>query len=388
MHHSQRGAALVAKPDPRPSPKPDPRPSPKPDPRPSPKPEQVRQWSLRQGACLQVVKAGTAVLSIALLPPPPPAGTAAAGTAAAGAPPPAGPQLLMGCHDGTVRLWEVGCRKTSKALATLRYQHDSYVGSLQLSADGTRLLTCGRSGQLQLWRRHEKEREKFVAAPELLPRTAAGEVAPGVACAWRLDLLSRGLLAVSAAGGVHFWAWGARAPLRLRPDALACQLLDQPAESFVAESCAAAPCAAEGDAPQGGEAAARATLVFAGLRRGGARGEAGGAAFCLELHRCVGLPLPSTPTGDAAAGGGDAARQGEGGGGGGEAAVAAWEGEARMAAWHGLAIEMGVTPDDELRQQLLKMTRVAEATGQPLGGETVRNFLRRRKQNGGRGERR
>ena len=366
MHHSQCGAALVAKPDPRPRPKP--------DPRPSHKPEQVRQWSLRQGACLQVVKAGTAVLSIALLPPPPPAGTAAAG-----APPPAGPQLLMGCHDGTVRLWEVGCRKASKALATLRYQHDSYVGSLQLSADGTRLLTCGRSGQLQLWRRHEREKEKFVAAPELLPRTAAGEVAPAVACAWRLDLLSRGLLAVSAAGGVDLWAWGARAPLRLRPDALACQLLDQPAESFVAESCAAPPCAAEGDAPQGGEAAARATLVFAGLRRGGAGGEAGGAAFCLELHRCVGLPLPSTPTGDAVAGGGDAARQGEGGGGG-EAAVAAWEWEACMAAWHGLAIEMGVTPDDELRQQLLKMTRVAEATGQPLGGETVRNFLRRRKE--------
>jgi len=329
---------------------------------------------LRQGACLQVVKAGTAVLSIALLPPPPPAGTAASG-----APPPAGPQLLMGCHDGTVRLWEVGCRKASKALATLRYQHDSYVGSLQLSADGTRLLTCGRSGQLQLWRRHEREKEKFVAAPELLPRTAAGEVAPAVACAWRLDLLSCGLLAVSAAGGVDLWPWGARAPLRLRPDALACQLLDQPAESFVAESCAAPPCAAEGDAPQGGEAAARATLVFAGLRRGGAGGEAGGAAFCLELHRCVGLPLPSTPTGDAAAGGGDAARQGEGGGGG-EAAAAAWEWEACMAAWHGLAIEMGITPDDELRQQLLKMTRVAEATGQPLGGETVRNFLRRRKE--------
>ena len=50
-----------------------------------------------------------------------------------------------------------------------------------------------------------------------------------------------------------------------------------------------------------------------------------------------------------------------------------------MVAWHGLAIEMGVTPDDELREQLLKMTRVAEATGRPLGEETVRNFLRRLK---------
>ena len=347
----------------------------------------MRQWSLRQGTCLQVVKAGTAVLAVALLPPPPPPSP---GTGAAASSPPAGPQLLMGCHDGTVRLWEVGCRKASKALSTLRYQHDSYVGSLQLSTDGARLLTCGRSGQLQLWRRHEKE--KFVAAPELLPRTAAGEVAPGVAGAWRLDLLSRGLLAVSAAGGVDFWTWGARAAVRLRPDALACQLLDQPAESFVAESFVAGTCVAEGAvhappasevAAPGSEAAARATLVFAGLRRGGAGGEAGGAAFCLELHRCVGLPLPpllpSAPGGDAAAvGGNEAAREGEGGCGG-EAAVAAWEWEACMVAWHGLAIEMGVTPDDELREQLLKMTRVAEATGRPLGEETVRNFLRRLK---------
>ena len=358
----------------------------------------MRQWSLRQGACLQVVKAGTAVLAVALLPPPPPPPPPSPGTAAAAASsPPAGPQLLMGCHDGTVRLWEVGCRKASKALSTLRYQHDSYVGSLQLSADGTRLLTCGRSGQLQLWRRHEKD--KFVAAPELLPRTAAGEVAPGVAGAWRLDLLSRGLLAVSAAGGVDFWAWGARAAVRLRPDALACQLLHPaPAESFVADVSIAAPCVAEGaaegavhappgeedDAAAGCEVAARATLVFAGLRRGGAGGEAGGAAFCLELHRCVGLPLPPllprAPGGDAAAVGDNEAREGEGGCGGEAAAVAAWEWEACMVAWHGLAIEMDVLPDDELRQQLLKMTRVAEATGRPLGEETVRNFLRRRKE--------
>ena len=352
-----------------------------PNPNPNPNPDQVRQWSLRQGTCLQVVKAGTAVLAVALLPPPPPPPP---GTVAASSSPPAGPQLLMGCHDGTVRLWDVGCKKASKALSTLRYQHTSYVGSLQLSADGTMLLTCDRSGQLQLWRRHAKD--KFVAAPELLPRTAAGEVVPGVASAWRLDLLSRGLLAVSAAGGVAFWAWGSRAAVVLRPDALACQLLDQPAESFVEESCVAEPCVSEGavHAPPGGEAAAlgggaaaHATLVFAGLRRGGAGGEAGGAAFCLELHRCVGLPLPS---GDAAAaGGGDAAaREGEGGCGG-EAAVAACEWEACIVAWHGLAIEMEVPPDDELRQQLLKMTRVAEATGRPLGEETVRNFLRRRK---------
>ena len=66
----------------------------------------VRQWSLREGACLQVVKAGTAVLAVALLPPPPPSdGAAAVAT---------GPQLLMGCHDGTVRLWEPTCRKASR----------------------------------------------------------------------------------------------------------------------------------------------------------------------------------------------------------------------------------------------------------------------------------
>jgi len=289
----------------------------------------------------------------------------------------------MGCHDGTVRVWEPGCRKASKALRTLRFQHDSYVGSLQLNVDGTRLLTCGRSGQLQLWRRHD--REKWAPHPEELPRTAAGAVAPGVAGAWRLDLISRGLLAVTAAGGVDFWAWGARAAVRLRPDALASQLLDQPAESFVHEEEGRAvddrvvhvPPGGEA-APPGGEAAARATLVIAGLRRGGASGEAGAAAFCLELHRCVGLPLPPLPPLPPIGGGAPPAPSGDGAAaaaGGSEAVLVAAEWEA----WRGLAIEEGVPPDDELRQQLLKMTRVAEATGRPLSDETVRNFLRRRK---------
>ena len=62
-------------------------------------------------------------------------------------------------------------------------------------------------------------------------------------------------------------------------------------------------------------------------------------------------------------------RCGDPGGGGGSQAVVTIDGKEAF---------KSVTPDDELRQQLLKMTRVAEATGQPLGGETVRNFLRRR----------
>jgi len=287
----------------------------------------VRQWSLRDRACLQVVKAGTAVLAITLLPPSPHG--------------PRGASLLMGCNDGTVRMWvESGGKKAARAVSTLRHQHDSYVGALQLSSDGERLLSCSRSGQLQLWRRHEKE--GFAADADGLQPSAAANVAD----AWRLDVLSSGLLAVSAAGGVCYWAWGARAAQPLRPDALASSLLDQPCESHVEE-----------DAARPG----RATLVFAGLRRATEAAEAAtaeAAMLCLEVHRCADLRIGEEP-----------------------GATDAFDWPQMRA----LALELDVAPDDDLQQQLLKMARVAQATGRELSESTVRTFLQRRKAKNGDG---
>ena len=96
----------------------------------------VRQWGeLPAGVPLQTVKVGTPVIALEIIP------DAAAAEA----------QLLLGGGDGTVRLWTPACRKASKALATLKYIHDEYAGILRLSPDGGRLLSCSRSGQLQLY---------------------------------------------------------------------------------------------------------------------------------------------------------------------------------------------------------------------------------------------
>lgn len=307
----------------------------------------VRQWSLRDGACLQVIKAGTAVLAIALLPPTP-----------------QGPQLLMGCNDGTVRMWESGGKKAARAVSTLRHQHDSYVGALQLSSDGERLLSCARSGQLQLWRRHEKE--GFAAdADGLQPSDAAN-----VADAWRLDVLSSGLLAVSAAGGVAYWAWGTRAAQPLRPDALASSLLDQPCESHVEE-----------DAARPG----RATLVFAGLRHATEAAEAAtatAATLCLEVHRCADMRIGDEPPGGGGGGATPTAAPASGGASDGQDGASGAFDWPQMRA---LALELGVEPDDDLQQQLVKMARVAQATGRELSESSVRTFLQRRKAKSGDG---
>ena len=50
-----------------------------------------------------------------------------------------------------------------------------------------------------------------------------------------------------------------------------------------------------------------------------------------------------------------------------------------------LALELGVSPDDDLQQQLVKMARVAQATGRELSESTVRTFLQRRKAKNGDG---
>ena len=47
--------------------------------------------------------------------------------------------------------------------------------------------------------------------------------------AWRLDLLSSGLLAASATGGVDFWPWGASASGRSLAEQLSSALCDGPA---------------------------------------------------------------------------------------------------------------------------------------------------------------
>ncbi len=59
-------------------------------------------------------------------------------------------QLLMGCGDGTVRLWEPGCAKAARATRSLRFCHAQYVGWLRVTSQYA--LSCSRDGELQLWR--------------------------------------------------------------------------------------------------------------------------------------------------------------------------------------------------------------------------------------------
>ena len=91
----------------------------------------VRLWSLPDGACLQMVKAGTPVLQLVLLPTP---STKEKREEEAG-------RAVLGCEDGTVRLWDPRCRKANKALTPLKFTHKDYVGELRLAGDGPRTLS-------------------------------------------------------------------------------------------------------------------------------------------------------------------------------------------------------------------------------------------------------
>ena len=82
-------------------------------------------------AALQMVKAGTPVLQLVLLPTP---STKEKREEEAG-------RAVLGCADGTVRLWDPRCRKANKALTPLKFTHKDYVGELRLAGDGPRTLS-------------------------------------------------------------------------------------------------------------------------------------------------------------------------------------------------------------------------------------------------------
>ncbi|KAL3921936.1 MAG: hypothetical protein SGPRY_004730, partial [Prymnesium sp.] len=67
----------------------------------------IREWSLSDMTCLQTVKIGSPVLQLKLFPP-------SGGDDA---------QLLVGCGDGTIKLWDPQQRKAQKAIRTLRFTH-------------------------------------------------------------------------------------------------------------------------------------------------------------------------------------------------------------------------------------------------------------------------
>jgi hypothetical protein len=177
----------------------------------------ARLWSLPDGACLQVVKVGTPVLQLVVLP----AESAAEADS---------PRVAMGCGDGTVRVWHSSSRKAGKALITLRFAHKMYVGELRLAPDGSRMLSVSRDGELQLWRADDKV--GFVPDPEAMPKR-------DVSAYWRLELLKSGLVGISARGSIHFWAWGASDPIELQPEGESPALLESPSDTHGEEPATA-----------------------------------------------------------------------------------------------------------------------------------------------------
>ena len=305
----------------------------------------VRQWSLASRSCLQTVKVGTPALQLALVPGP-------ASTA---------DKLLVGCGDGSIRVWDTGARKASKALLMLsRFSHDEYVGKLQLSGDGERLLSCSRNGQLQLWRRDEKagyvpDSAELLA---LLPPEA-----------WLLELTPQGVLEMTARGGVRLWDW------QLHTRACGAQ---EPKRSAMLESPSESACIASG--PEG------CTVVVAGVRTQDAAGSAPATGDKLELQV---LRLRGT-FGAAANAAPPAATLGQGK----QPSDGTWDAAAPPAPapsaiapavpasgswerWRSLAVEEGVLIDAGLEDRLAKMEAVASAAGRDLNEVTVRAFLRK-----------
>ena len=286
----------------------------------------VRQWGeLPAGVPLQTVKVGTPVIALEIIP------DAASAEA----------QLLLGGGDGTVRLWTPACRKASKALATLKYIHDEYAGILRLSPDGGRLLSCSRSGQLQLWRRGKGG----VYEP-----TPADMPAADLSNAWRLEPTAQGLIEVGGRGECKLWRWGARAATIVAEPSVPALLLETPSAVAVA---------AKDDAST--ETDVTYSVAFAGLRHADGGSTGGGVhleAVQLLATWPVDAPAPAPATGPQ------------------------WG--ARMPGpnlgrWKELADEEGANLDDDLVFLLAKMQGVAIAAGRELTDASVRQMIRRQK---------
>jgi hypothetical protein len=294
----------------------------------------VRLWSVDTASCLQVVKAGTPVLQLALL---------------AHGPNEAEPRAVMGCGDGTLRLWDPNCQKASKALATLRFTHKEYVGELRVAADGSRMLSCDRSGVLQLWRRDEKL--GFVPDSDAVPTRDFDRY-------WRVELLQIGLVGITRLGGVDLWPWGSRAPHPLVADTLGSSLLEVPADShgLVVVDDSAAPAASP----------ATIHVAFIGMRQvaSGATDTTGATGRGeLEMHSFSCAPPATGGAAEAV----DPA----------ESEPAESEPAAPRAEWCELAAAEGVPLSAPLVHQLSRMEAVAQKTGIELSEATVRAFLRR-----------
>ena len=348
-----------------------------------------RLWSLPSATCLATIKVGTPVLQLALLMPTA-SGADAADAAAADA---ATPRVLMGCGDGTVRLWEPRAHKASKALSTLRHTHKEYVGELIVAPDGSRMLSCSRDGAIMLWRAETGKPQAFVPQPEAvaacdLTRYLRVELLPAAA--------AYGLVAVTKRGGVDVWAHGASTPLRLVAEALSVPLLDALCASAVvlddaAPAVDAATLAAPAkpattaatEATEATEAAPSACcapwLVFAGCAGAGGTTDADGGALQLYFVRCSQGGACTTGVDGGAAGPQSAVPEGVAG-----CTISAantadgalptgWE------RWCALAEEEGVAIVPTVQQRLCIMERVAASAGRDLGDASVRAFLRKLK---------
>jgi hypothetical protein len=328
-----------------------------------------RLWSLPDGACLQTVKVGTPVLQLELAA----VGSDGVDRSSAGGEQqqqqPTDQRALIGCGDGTVRVWDPSARKASKALSTLRVAHKEYVGEVRVSCDGATLLTCSRDGGLLLWRRDP--RHGFMPYPEGMPSASLADY-------WRVDLLPDALVGITERGGVHLWRYGASTAVTLAKESLGSPLSEQPAASL---SWATLPGGA--DAPS--EAA---VVTFAGARRAVAATADNGGSFQLELHAAR-FSLPLSPA-NAAEGGGRAPTVGAAAAAaatpdGRDQPVDAAAGGARSddavpkewSRWRAVATEEGVHIDTALQQRLCTMERVAANAGRGLEEKTVRAFLRR-----------
>ena len=357
----------------------------------------VRLWSLADCSCLQVVKVGTPVLQLVLVADAAAAAAAGASNAAAADEP--AERVIIGCADGTVRLWDPRCRKANKALSTLKFAHKEYVGELRLSSDGSRLLSCSRDGALQLWRRDEKH-GYLPDATAVLSTHDLGSLY------WRVELLSCGLLGISKSGGLELWRWGARAALVLAADSFSSPMLPSPADSYLMEQApaeqslqeqapaglAAAAESAEaggGGGDDGADAAAAAVappvllVAFVGLQRGHVAGAAtdvtgtkSRGAITLHSMRCA-LPSPAAAAPTAAAPFAREPKAEDGTGDGDGAAPPPPPPPANWSRWCEVAAEEGVAPDEALQTRLRMMESVASKAGRELAESSVRAYMKR-----------